>query len=496
MARKGVMDKLQRFARRVGLGFRPDEELPVDGIQWIESQLDQPREFRGIASLSDPDQIEQWPTQYAFDIRQRYELGFAYRRQTKKHRNNSSLNAAEIRQKLRLWARENLPTRHDETRFFHRAIYADDQVRQRLLHFWANHFFVSLGHTDRGMLVADYMERALEAQLDGSFRDLLWNTTTSPAMTNYLDNIRSSGEKSDNVKWARQNKRQAGLNDNLARELLELHTVTPAYGYTEDEIRSVAKILAGWGMDVSGEGRDVKRMTRPDFAHPHLRHMAERGKIKVFDMALGSQFGTNEKALPKLIDYLARHPLTIKHLSTKLCQHFISDTPSAVDVEVVQDAWVETDGDLTAIHRAVLRRTWERIDETAKFQWPLTWFLQAVRSTGSSVIQGWEDVRSESSERYETRTRRITREIGQGFWLSDLQPNGFSQSSQDWMSPAHIERRLKLASMIANHGSPKMRPLQLVSSLGISSPVAEAVGSATPEAGWVILLCSPEMLEV
>ena len=91
--------------------------------------------------------------------------------------------------------------------------------------------------------------------LDGSFRDLLWNTTTSPAMTNYLDNIRSSGEKSDNVKWARQNKRQAGLNDNLARELLELHTVTPAYGYTEDEIRSVAKILAGWGMDAwRGQG--------------------------------------------------------------------------------------------------------------------------------------------------------------------------------------------------------------------------------------------------
>ena len=134
--------------------------------------------------------------------------------------------------------------------------------------FWANHFFVSLGNTDRGMLVADYMERALEAQLDGSFRDLLWNTTTSPAMTNYLDNIRSSGEKSDNVKWARQNKRQAGLNDNLARELLELHTVTPAYGYTEDEIRSVAKILAGWGMDVSGEGRDVKRMTRARFCPP------------------------------------------------------------------------------------------------------------------------------------------------------------------------------------------------------------------------------------
>ena len=84
MTRKGVMDKLQRFARRVGLGFRPDERvLPVDGIQWIESQLGQPREFRGIASLSDPYQIEQWPTQYAFDIRQRYELGFAYRRQTK-----------------------------------------------------------------------------------------------------------------------------------------------------------------------------------------------------------------------------------------------------------------------------------------------------------------------------------------------------------------------------------------------------------------------------
>jgi len=490
------MDKLHRFARRVGLGFRPDEKLPSNPVQWIESQLNQPREFLGIASLSDPGSIREWPAKYSFDIRQRYEMGFAYRKQINKHENNASLNAAEIRQRLRLWAQKNLPTRHDETRFFHRAIYASDQIRQRLLHFWANHFFVSLGITDRGMLIADYLERALETQLDGSFRDLLWNVTTSPAMTNYLDNIRSSGEKSDNVKWARQNKRQAGLNDNLARELLELHTVTPEFGYTEDEIRSVAKILAGWGMDVSNEGDDVKRMTRSDFAHPHLKHMAEKGKIKVFEMALGSQFGTNEKALPRLIDFLANHPLTIRHLSTKLCQHFISDTPENSDIEVVQKAWVDSGGDLIAIHKAVLTRTWERIDETVKFQWPLTWFLQAVRSTGASVIQGWDDVHTESSLRYEAKARQITREIGQGFWLSDLQPNGFSQRSEDWMSPAHIERRLKLASMIANYGNPQMRPVQLASTLGISPSVEKAIVSATPETGWVILLCSPEMLEV
>lgn len=489
------MKKIDRFARRVGLSFRPDETRPTDAFDWLEDQLVEPRLDLGIASLESHHEILKWPEHYNLSITERYELSFRYDEEKRRNEKNKSLNSSQIKAQNRRWARENLPNWRDETRFYHRAVYSPDQVRQRLVHFWANHFFVSIGFSGEGMMVADHIERAIESNLDNTFETMLWNVTTSPAMTNYLDNHVSAGERSDHVRWAKKKGKQAGLNDNLARELLELHTVTPEMKYTEADIHNVAKVLSGWGMDITGRRKNLKDYTGA-FEHSHNKKRAERGKIKVFGLTLGSQFGTNEKALPDLINYLAKHPLTARHLSEKLCTHFISDVPSESDIALVQNAWNQSGGSLPEVHRTVTRLAWDRLDHTTKFTWPMTWLMQAIRSSGASILDGWDDVHKKINERHVSQVWKISRELGQGFWFGDLQPNGFSLSKEDWVSAAHLERRLKFARLIGERGNPLIGPEKLAKENGVSREVLQNLSALDNPNRWVFLLCCSEFLEV
>ncbi len=142
---------------------------------------------------------------------------------------------------------ENLMDEKDELKFSHRNVYGKDQVRLRFTAFWANHFTTGNTHDNRNH-IGHAIDEAILANLNGDFSHMLYKMTSHPSMLIYLDNIFSAGPNSKEVEWAKRNGEQAGLNDNLGRELLELHTVSPSAKYSEDDIRNAAKVLAGWGV--------------------------------------------------------------------------------------------------------------------------------------------------------------------------------------------------------------------------------------------------------
>ena len=481
-----------RFARKVGLGFRPDEAIPTDPYDWIDRQLSEPRKNIGIASIKNSSQIELWPEKYSLDIYERFNLAWDHRAKEDELNERADLSADQIEEQFWKYSQKTLPNWLDETRLYHRGIYAPDQVRQRLLHFWVNHFFVS-GEQRSNVLLSDHIERAVEGSLDGSFDHLVLNASASPAMLKYLDNTENIGENSKKAKWDREENKFSGLNDNLAREILELHTVSPAMGYSEDDIRSVAKVLSGWGLHTASyesRGKGVK-----DFHRPFIPEHAQRGFVEVFGLKLGSQFGTTEKGLKPLLSYLAKHPQTIEHLCRKLCVHFITDSPPEKSVERVIGVWKTTNGDLPSVHKQVLLEAWENLGAGSKFHWPFTWALQALRQTGASIVDGWEDVNT-ANYGFISSANRISRELSQGFYTERRQPNGFSLLGQDWISPAHFERRLKFSLLIGRHGKPMISTEAFIDRLMLGEETKRMTAKfGSPERQWVALLCDRQILE-
>lgn len=484
---------IENLIRRIGFGLRPEERVPTDIGLWIDEQLDLDAQYLGVEFARPGAPISKWPDTFKLSLKEIYKRSSEYNRlydqYTKKASQYSMQELLDIR---RTWIHENEVFWRDETRLFHSAIYGDEQVRQRLIHFWANHFTVGDGANER-KFIAHHIEDAIGKNLKGSFNELLYEAVKSPAMVHYLDNIYNVGESSAYAaveKTKPVNKRtQVGLNDNLAREILELHTVTPRLAYTEADIREVARILAGWGLDHGHRGSKPFNLKYDDL---YYAKKAEPGLKEVF----GKKFTKGRSDLRDLTDYLAKHEMTISHLSYKLCQHFIADVPTKDQVRTVIASWKRSDGDLVDIHRTVLSLAVK--SETPKFQWPMTWFLQSLRVSGASLVDGWAEVRPDRdgrTDKFVSKPRTLSQELGQGFWLK-RQPNGYSQKKDHWISPAHFERRVRFSQLIANYGQPVMSPTELMARFNYNEDVRRKVLAQKDQASqFVIFTCAQEFLE-
>ena len=204
-------------------------------------KLRAPSPALGIANTS--AKVTQWPDELQPNLSKRAGMWRRYRALKKQQREGKNGQDTEAARQAN--RHENLMQEKDEHRFVQRNVYGADQVKLRLTSFWANHF--TIGNTfDTGQMIGHAIDEGILAKLNGSFADLLYGMTTHPGMLTYLDNVWSAGERSEQAKGcARKPNCQAGLNDNLGRELLELHTVSVAAGYTEDDIRAAAQRL-GW----------------------------------------------------------------------------------------------------------------------------------------------------------------------------------------------------------------------------------------------------------
>jgi hypothetical protein len=302
-----------------------------------------------------------------------------------------------------------------------RATESRRQLEETLVDFWFNHFNVSADKGAVRWMVSPYEREAIRPHVFGSFRDLLGAVAHHPAMLFYLDNWASTREGFNAPKRGK-----LGLNENYARELLELHTLGVDGGYTQADVREVARCFTGWGI------RKPQEEGAFEF-HP-LAH--DRGSKRVLGMEIPAGGGIEDGE--KVLDLLAAQPSTAHFLARKLAQKFVADNPPPALVDRLAGEYLRTHGDLTAVYRALFTSPefWSDGARGSKVKTPLEFTVSAVRALGGNTAG---DVAL-----YQALTR-----MGQPLYRA-LPPTGWPEVAQPWVNPgalvARIDFGLRLAS--------------------------------------------------
>lgn len=265
------------------------------------------------------------------------------------------------------------------------ATTTDAGFSERLVHFWSNHFAISADKRQASLYAAPMEREAIRPHIFGRFEDLLLAAETHPGMLRYLDNAQSVGEGSVfATRGARRRKQQGdgapkrklGLNENLAREILELHTLGVDGGYTQADVTEFARAITGWGTPLA---RDFSAGQSVDSAFVFRAAAHEPGPRSV----LGTRYaeGGVEQGRAILAD-LARRPATAKHLSLKLARHFVADVPPSALVERMTEAYLSGSGDLRKVYRVLIESDLSWSTDARKFKTPDDFLVSAMRASG------------------------------------------------------------------------------------------------------------------
>jgi uncharacterized protein (DUF1800 family) len=302
-------------------------------------------------------------------------------------------------------------------------------VLERWSFFWTNHFTVAATKGSMLGMVWPFEREAIRSHVQGRFADLLMAATTHASMLLYLDNALSSGP---NAPASRMQRCMRGLNENHARELLELHTLGVDGGYSQHDVAELARLMTGW--TVRREAADAASANAVDRVSPgqFVAAMHEPGEKRV----LGRRYGEGAEALPELLQNLARHPSTARHLATKLVRHFVADDPPAELVEAVTARWVATDGDLPAVAEALFKHPAAWSDDLApKIKTPEELLLSAHRvlQRPMASVERWAGVMTQ---------------LGQPPGRAPS-PQGWPDRRADWLAPDAVWKRVELAHLLA-----------------------------------------------
>ena len=344
------------------------------------------------------------------------------------------------------------------------AITAEIGFVERLVWFWSNHFCVNAIST---VMAGAYEREAIRPHVLSKFADLLLAAESHPAMLVYLDNASSMGPNS--VAGINRNR---GLNENLGREILELHTLGARAGYTQDDVVSFAKVITGWTIYTTDNN--------PDHGGEFLFHprLHEPGPQTVLGKAYRD---TGVEQGHAVLTDLAHHPATALHVATKLARHFIADEPPPALVETLRRTFIETDGDLWLVSKALLAAPESWAPEQTKLKRPSEWIICGVRAAGFAG-----DAR---------RIAAATTRLGEPLWRPPA-PKGFPDGEADWIDG--IAHRLDTANAIAQNPNyvDRVDPkAMLETALGplASTETRSAVARAeTKQQAIALLLMAPE----
>jgi uncharacterized protein (DUF1800 family) len=352
---------------------------------------------------------------------------------------------------------------------FQRATLAEAGFVERLVTFWSNHFCVSAGKGGQVRILAGSYEReAIRPHVLGKFADMLLAVEQHPAMLLFLDNQQSLGPNSR----AGIN-RKRGLNENLAREILELHTLGVGGGYTQEDVTSLARIITGWTY-VGPQGRIGEPGTFVFNANAH-----EPGAHTL----LGKSYAEAglEQGHDALRD-LARHPSTAKFVATKLVRHFVADDPPQALVARLAQRFAKTDGDLKAV-------ALELLDADEAWKAPLT----KIRSPYEAAI-AMQRMLARVPEQPLGLLGNLS-VLGQPLW-APAGPNGFADTNDVWASPEGMKLRLDLAARIAARVGDAFDPRELLEVIAGAAAAREtqlAIERAeSRQQAMALLLMSPE----
>jgi len=354
--------------------------------------------------------------------------------------------------------------RNEAKAHFDAAINAETGLVERLVWFWSNHFCVN---ADATVMAGGYEREAIRPYVLGRFKDMLLAVEGHPAMLLYLNNAQSIGP--DSVAGINRDK---GLNENLAREILELHTLGVRTVYTQADVTNFAKVLTGWTI--------LPPVSDPDHGGEFvfLRRAHEPGPQTV----IGKTYADTgvEQGRAVLAD-LARHPATALHVATKLARHFVADDPPPALVDRLAQRFLDTDGDLKEVTEALIAAPEAWAPEQKKIKRPGEWIVAALRATR----EPGDIVRLIGAQAL----------LGEPLWRPPA-PKGFSDDNAAWVDG--LGQRLDIANAFAHREGLGIEPAAVLDvALGpLASPEtrrAIAVAESRPQA-LTMLLMAPEFL--
>jgi uncharacterized protein (DUF1800 family) len=470
---------------RFGLGARPGDLAAAasDPRAWLRAQIAGPAQLAGNTPLAPSDQIFT-EVLAARDERQEMKREATARSATLDTPAAGATAAAAFNPVRDAY----LP--HYRAQVLARAQSAALTARpfaERLVHFWTNHFAVS---ADKGAVfgIAGTLENeAIRPNVNGRFADLLTAVEQHPAMIAFLDNQYSVGKDSELAllaarRAARQEigapdqpKREFGINENLAREILELHTLGVNGGYTQNDVTSFAQIITGWSIG-GGKGRLAGGTPGRFYFRDNLHEPGAKtflGKTYTED---GRQQGE------AVLADLSRHPATARFIATKLVRHFVADDPPPAAVERVAHAFRKSDGDLPHVYAALIEapEAWDA--KMRKFKTPEDFVFSTLRALNVSPRQPEEIVRSFDL-------------LGQRQYVPGS-PAGWPDTSKSWDGSDALMHRVLWASRAASRYERGIDPVELAaSSLGAyarSETLTALRRASSSSQALALLLMSPE----
>ncbi len=449
---------------RFGLGARPDEPLPADPKRWLRAQFES---YQPLPAA--------WAAQPSSDS-----LMVGYGELQRAVREASAGTELAARQKLGAEVRDRYRSAVDAR--VASALVTPAPFGERLVHFWANHFAVSIEKPTLGSLAGSFEAEAIRPHVFGRFEDMLLAVERHPAMLVYLDQVRSIGPESVGGRRAASvdPERRRGLNENLAREILELHTLGVRSGYSQADVTELARALTGWsvggpaGTYAARQGATPGRFTfQPTLHEPGARSV------------LGERYeASGEAQAEAILRTLAVAPATARHIATKLARHFSADEPAPALVDRLADAFVRGRGDLPLVYRTLIESPEAWDPAPAKFKTPWEWTLSSLRGLG------WRDTRGQ-------QIAPMLTQLGQPAWRPGS-PAGYDDIGASWAAPDALMRRIELAQRFAAlAGSeldaralgPRLLPTGLAEATTLTVARAES-----PQTALALLLVSPEFM--
>ncbi|MDF2599614.1 MAG: protein of unassigned function [Methylobacterium brachiatum] len=368
-----------------------------------------------------------------------------------------------------------------------RALYSSDQLRERLTWFWFNRLNVHQGKSTLRAAVGDYVDTAIRPHVLGRFRDLLMASLRHPAMLRYLDNDANAA---------------GHINENYAREIMELHTMGVGSGYSQADVESLARILTGVGIDLKPESPKLRPEHAADFIRDGLFEFNPNRHDYGDKTFLGTRIrGRGWPEVEEALDLIARHPATASSVSRALATYFLGQAPDDALVARLAAIFTRTDGDIAAVMEALIREPAFAAAQTSAFKDPVRYVFSALRMAydervilNTGPVLGWLN------------------RLGEGLFNRST-PDGYALDAAAWSGPGQLTTRFEIARQIGSGPAGLFKPAApdrpeepafpvLANALyfstlagTLSAPTKGALAQAVSPQDWnTLYLASPEFM--
>lgn len=359
------------------------------------------------------------------------------------------------------------------------AAASDTPFHERLVHFWSNHFAISADKQPIPAFAGLFENEAIRPNVSGNFVDMLLAVEQHPAMIVYLDNQRSIGPRSQLGKRAnrRRSDQAFGLNENLAREILELHTLGVDGGYSQDDVTTFATVITGWSI---GGANDRGRFSDGE---PGMFEFRESIHEPGAQTILGNKYPQSgvDQGEAVLRD-LAMHPATARFLASKLARHFVADEPPASIIENLQKAYLHSGGELSAVYEALIRSPEPWRSNFAKYKTPHEFVISTLRAfnhvpDNPRFIVGALDLMGQTPFRPGS-------------------PAGWPDTAEQWGGADALYKRIEWSNTVARVAGARVNPVALGDAIlgdAFNPETRNAVSRAESLIqGMTLLLASPD----